>query len=79
MTASSIPLHLHWECGMAACHGPLPLHTVIYLITPAQALKGSLQDSVVETNKKVKRWQHLEKSGLCYSIIVTFCSAVLQV
>lgn len=55
MTASSIPLHLHWECGMAACHGPLPLHTVIYLITPAQALKESLQDSVVETNKKVKR------------------------
>lgn len=55
MTASSIPLHLHQECGMALCHGPLPLHTVIYLITHAQALKGSLQDiSVVETNKKLR-------------------------
>lgn len=31
--ASSIQLNLHCEYEIAVCHGPLPLHTIIYLIT----------------------------------------------
>lgn len=40
MTASSIQLNLHCEYEIAACHGPLPLHTVIYLITQCTDIKG---------------------------------------